>query len=234
MSKTKKACIAVLVLNGFVLLSTAGVCATFCLPGADGAARFAAFHYYTTLSNIFAALTGIFAVAAAVRGLRGGAGSGVCPMGRAVRVLRFAGCSTVLLTMATVFFFLAPVYHFMPSLFLGVNLFLHILNPAASVLSFVLFESGEEFPMSSLAAAVIPTAFYGALYFYQTLFVSPDNGGWEDFYRFNMGGRWYVSAVLMLAAALALAALLRFCAHRAAKARKRRAQSRESGEQSAE
>ena len=230
MSKTKKACIAVLVLNGFVLLSTAGVCATFCLPGEGEAARFAAFHYYTVLSNIFCALTGIFAVIAAVRGLRDGSRS----MGRAVRVLRFAGCSTVLLTMATVFFFLAPVYHFMPSLFLGVNLFLHILNPAASVLSFVLFESGEEFPMSSLAAAVIPTAFYGALYFYQTLFVGPDNGGWEDFYRFNMGGRWYVSAVLMLTAALALAALLRFCAHRAAKARIRRAQSRESGEQSAE
>ena len=33
------------------------------------------------------------------------------------------------------------------------------------------------------------------------IIVGQENGGWADFYGFNMGGKWYISMAAMLAAA---------------------------------
>ena len=35
------------------------------------------------------------------------------------------------------------------------------------------------------------------------------NGGWTDFYSFNIGGFWYLSCVVIILATLGLAAVLR-------------------------
>ena len=37
----------------------------------------------------------------------------------------------------------------------------------------------------------------------------PEKDGWEDFYGFNKGGRWYLSVVMMAVMTLAIAFLIR-------------------------
>ena len=77
------------------------------------------------------------------------------------------------------------------------------------MLSFV-FDCECEKSISPAYAAfgVAPVVLYGAVYFIMVIGVGKENGGWQDFYNFNAGGRWYVSVIVMLAAAYVTSLLL--------------------------
>jgi len=47
------------------------------------------------------------------------------------------------------------------------------------------------------------------LYVTMVIFIGEKNGGWYDFYGFNIGGFWYLSCMVIILATLGLAALLR-------------------------
>ena len=178
---------------GITLVSTAGVCLYLSVKGTG--TGYAAYHYFTVLSNILSALCGIPPLRAAVRGLRTGE---FCPS-PAASVLRFVGCTAVSVTFLTVIFFLAPLYHFMPSLFVGVNFWLHLVNPILAVLSFCFAEAARPVPVRFLPLGALPTVLYGAVYCPMVL-----TGRWDDFYGF-IGGRWILSAAVMTAASLLIA-----------------------------
>ena len=91
----------------------------------------------------------------------------------------------------------------------GNNLFLHMICPLLAVVSFIFDCGGEKRLDPRLTpAGVLPTLIYGAVYFIMVIVVGRENGGWADFYGFNMGGRWYVSVAVMLAATYAAALAL--------------------------
>ena len=50
---------------------------------------------------------------------------------------------------------------------------------------------------------------YAVIYVTMVIFIGENNGGWYDFYGFNIGGFWYISCVAVILASLGLAALLR-------------------------
>ena len=60
------------------------------------------------------------------------------------------------------------------------------------------------FPL--LLIGVLPVAAYGTFYLYKAVTIGEENGGWPDFYGFNKGGKWKVSFVMMMLAAVAISA----------------------------
>ena len=170
-----------------------------------GTADLRIFRYYTTLSNILAALVAVpTAVPALIGVIRGD-----FPIPRWLSVLRFTATSALTLTMMTVLFFLGPVFGF-GGMFTGVNFWLHLVNPVLSILSFLFFEKEADYPAKNPFPGIVQTAVYGAVYVYMVFLIGEERGGWPDLYGFNFAGCWYLTVALLLFANLVFAKLLLF------------------------
>ena len=143
-----------------------------------------AFRYFTVLSNTFCAISALLMC--------------ISPENELFWMLKYIGTVAVTVTMLTVFIFLMPVYRTFTGLLKGYDLFMHLLTPLMAAVSLCVFERR---PISVLTAAsgVIPVFVYGVWYLYHVI-CAPEEKRWEDFYRFNMGGRWPISFVSMITA----------------------------------
>ena len=142
-----------------------------------------AFLYFTTDSNILAALACLLTAVFRIRALR--RPGAVIPL--SARVLHFAGTVAVTVTFLTVLVFLGPTYGF-GGMYAGANLPLHLLVPLLCLLS-TLCGDDTALPRPSLSLyGAIPVVLYGAIY---AAFVLP--GRMPDLYGFNAGGRWYIT-----------------------------------------
>ena len=158
-----------------------------------------AFIYFTVDSNVLCAAACL--LAALYR-----AASGKMPWW--VLIFKYIGTTAVTVTLMTVVVFLGPVLGY-TGMFSGINLYLHLLAPLAAILSFVFWDDERKLNKKFIGLSVLPTFLYGMVYLYQVVCVGAENGGWHDFYGFNMGGRWYVSVVAMLLATALLGVILR-------------------------
>ena len=165
----------------------------------DEGVRTEVFRYYTTLSNVAAALTAIPSLVFAVRGVSG-KGVELPPW---LAVCRFLATSMLTLTMMTVLCFLGPIYGY-GEMYTGVNFWFHLINPVLSITAFLFLETETAIPFKAAPLGIVPTVLYGFVYIREVVFV----GKWPDFYSLNPGGRWVVSVLAMLSANLLLAALL--------------------------
>ena len=156
------------------------------------------FRYYTTLSNILGALVAVPVMIGAVLRLAGKEAS----LPAWLQVLRFVSASALAVTMMTVVLFLGPMFGW-SGMFEGANYWFHLVNPLLSIFSYLLLEPGNRVPRKYSFAGIVQTVLYGAVYIPMVL-----SGTWPDFYGFNIGGRWYLSLLAMLAANLLLAWLL--------------------------
>jgi hypothetical protein len=150
-----------------------------------------AFRFFTVQSNVFCAaaclLTAVFTLA------------GNVPLW--VWLLKYAATAAVTVTLLTVFFYLAPSIGkgWAQRLLTGrpSDLFMHLLTPAAALISFCVYEKrGMSFGQALIA--MVPVLLYGILYIRKTQF-APEGKRWEDFYGFNRSGKLPVSMVGMLA-----------------------------------
>lgn len=159
----------------------------------DGGSRFLhgvrGFRFFTTDSNLLAALACLCVLPFSLRGVSGGG----YEVPAFARTAKYIGVCAVTLTFLTVVCFLAPTQGWLP-MFSGPNLWLHLLCPLLCTLSFLLFESQEVIGFPVTFAALIPIALYGAVYLYAVVV----QARWEDFYGFNRSGRWYVALPVML------------------------------------
>ena len=170
-----------------------------------GTADLRIFRYYTTLSNILAALVAVPMTVCAARALI----RGDFPVPRRLSVLRFAATSALTLTMMTVLLFLGPVFGF-HGMFSGENFRLHLVNPVLSILSFLFFEKEADYPAKNPFPGIVQTAVYGAVYVCMVFLIGEERGGWPDLYGFNFAGCWYLTVALVLFANLIFAKLLLF------------------------
>ena len=186
-----------------ILIILSAIFGVFSGDGALWRAGFGRFIYFTVDSNLLAALALAIAVPFKIRRMRKG-----IPLPTAVTVLCFTGASAVTVTFLTVVVFLGPLYGY-GSMYAGNNLLLHMICPLLTVASFIFDCGGEKRLDPRLTpAGVLPTLIYGAVYFIMVIVIGQKNGGWADFYGFNIGGRWYISIVVMLAATYAASLLL--------------------------
>lgn len=199
---------AAMAANGIIFLCTAVCLLNFFTVGGDGnmtTTGSRCFRFYTVDSNCLAALAGLGLILWGFRALKTGT-----PMPRWLRILRFAGTCTVMITFLVVAVFLGPLMGY-GAMLAGDNLFMHLTNPLLALISLLFWENSPEGALSrgDCLLSLLPTAAYGGLYYTRVLLQGPEHGGWPDFYGFNMGGRWYLSILLILALALSLALGLR-------------------------
>ena len=122
--------------------------------------------------------------------------SGRLPYG--ILMFKYVSTTAVAVTLSTVALFLGPVMRY-KGLFVGTNLFLHLICPAAAIISLIFFDGGERIGRKRVWLGTLPTVAYGIVYFFKVVVIGYENGGWMDFYGFNRGGHWYISFVFMIA-----------------------------------
>lgn len=157
------------------------------------------FVFFTVDSNILAALTSILMLVYQIRG------KGIPQW---ALIAKFVGTTAVGVTFFTVVFFLGPMTSY-GEMFAGSGLYLHLIVPLLEMISFCLLERNRPLSFKESLWGLLPTFLYGTLYLVMVIVIGQENGGWNDFYGFNIGGFWYVSYLVMHAATLGLCQLLR-------------------------
>ena len=143
-----------------------------------------ALKFFTVLSNIFCAAAALLMC--------------LFPRSHTVWVLKYVGTAAVMVTMLTVFLFLAPSLGKggLAQLLQGSDLFMHLLTPLMALFSFCVLERrGLDFGTALLG--ILSVALYGPWYLYRIRFV-PEDRRMEDFYGFNRNGNCAVSFAAML------------------------------------
>jgi len=179
------------------------------MTGDDGtltASGFELFVFFTEDSNVFAALTALIMIVFNIISLKkDGLEAPVW-----LHWLKFCSAVSVAVTLLTTAFFLGPIYTY-KYIFGGVNLYLHLLCPVLAIISTLIFEPrqkiGPWLPVS--ICGTLPVIIYGIVYYINVIALGYEKSGWEDFYMFNAGGRWYISMIVMFGSTFLLAVLMR-------------------------
>ena len=153
------------------------------------------FRYFTVDSNILWAAACLASLPAQILSLM----TGKNRVSYGLLLLRYVSAAAVTLTLMTVLFFLGPIYGY-PSMFAGMNFYLHLVGPVLGILCILLLDPPVRIRKEHFPLSVLPMILYGAVYLYFVVAVGQKNGGWPDFYAFNVGGRWPISLIAMLAA----------------------------------
>ncbi len=138
-----------------------------------------AFRFFTTQSNVLCAIASLC----------------MCffPGEQWAYYLKIIGTAAVIVTMLTVIFFLGPIYGYL-AMYKGADLFMHLLTPLMAIVSLFFFERrGIGFLTSFIG--MLPVALYAPLYLYKVVLTMQ----WDDFYQFNVDGKWKRSYAMMLA-----------------------------------
>lgn len=140
--------------------------------------------YFTVLSNL---LMGLAALVMLIARLLGKVNTGV-------RRLHYAGAVSVGLTLLVVLAFLGPLFGY-PSMFRGVNLWMHLIVPVLALVDYALLEEGPQptFPESLLAT--VPMLLYGVFYLWNILTNGVEG---NDFYGFTIFGLHMVPVVYLV------------------------------------
>lgn len=149
------------------------------------------FMFFTIDSNILAAVASLCMCIFSIKHIKDE--SVVIP--KRLSLFKFVGTTAVTVTFLTVIFFLGPTMGY-GIMFVGSSLFLHLINPLLCIISYAFLERSEALPLKYSLLGVLPTAVYGAVYVAMVVVTRK----WPDFYGFNIGGFWYVSLPVMLAA----------------------------------
>ena len=152
------------------------------------------FRYFTTLSNLFCALTALILLLGELFGT----------MAPWTVVLKYTGTVAVTVTFFTVLLFLLPASKSIEGLFSnGSEIIMHLVTPLLAILSFLCFE-GHDLSPWVIPLGILPVLLYGWVYLQRVVLQK----AWPDFYGFNRDGKWKLSFSLMILGTVAIAVLL--------------------------
>ncbi len=140
-----------------------------------------AFRFFTVQSNVLCAFSALLLC--------------LFPNARWIWLLKYVGTAAVCVTMLTVLFYLGPMAGYQ-KLLSGSDLFMHLITPLLALVSFTVYEK-RGMGFSEAMCGLLPVVLYGSLYLYRII-IAPPEKAWEDFYRFNQGGRYHLSMAAML------------------------------------
>ena len=150
------------------------------------------FRYFTTDSNIFAAICCLIMLLYDIKALR----NSEYKIPNWVIKLKFISTVAVAVTFLVVLCYMAPVGGF-AKLYYGTSFFLHLVAPLLAIVSLVFFDPPVFLSGKFCFLGVLPMAVYSVIYFVMVITLGESNGGWEDFYHFNEGGLYLVSLFSM-------------------------------------
>ncbi len=212
-----KKILAALILNILVVVSTAAITISYFFysnnplveTGVDS------FKFFTTDSNILAALSSLVLIPYEVQILKGKRES----LPRGAVLFKFVGMTSVMLTFVTVITLLLPQYGAV-FLLLGTSFYMHLAGPLAALVTFLFLETDVKIRLPEAFLALIPSVLYGSVYLVEVVIIGEKNGGWMDFYTFNRGGYWYITMFVILIATYLMALLARFIHNSMVKSKK--------------
>ena len=187
-----------LVINLLLFLITTGVIISYFFTESEHVkliihSQEEVFWFFTTDSNIFAAVAALIVAICDIRILRGKADR----LPKAVMILKFAATATVMLTLTVCLVYLAPRFGF--GFIFGDSFFhVHLSGPLMAFVSLCFFDKGERISFPAACWSYVPLAIYGAVYTTMVTVIGEENGGWRDLYRFTDGGSIWLTVVLML------------------------------------
>ena len=148
--------------------------------------------FFTVLSNIFVAVAAFIMLIYNVKNLI----KDSYDYPDWLITLKYIATTAVTVTFVTVAVLLAPTYAIVGkgyfTLFLGNHIFMHLITPILSIISFVFFENFHTISFKKSLLGLLPVALYSILYTTMVIFVGETNGGWPDFYNFTFGGHNWV------------------------------------------
>ena len=202
---TKRKTIVSLIINLIIFTVTAGVVTSYFFGNTGGAFTYGyeCFRYFTTDSNILTAIAALITAICEIRVLSGKAEK----IPKFALVLKHMGAVSLTLTFCTVMALLMPFYG--PEMMIGGTAFhMHVGAPIMSVISVMFLETEYRLSIKDKLTALIPAAVYGAVYFTEVILITKVNGGWDDFYKFNLNGMWFVTVPVMLGFTFVLSLLI--------------------------
>ena len=203
MSKSKT--IVSLIMNALIVICTAAIVVSYFTgkPGVLIRNGCESFKFFTTDSNILSAIAALIVLIFDIRILIGKDKE----IPQWAVMAKYIGTTSVMLTFATVMLFLGPMfgYYFVLK---DTAFYMHFVGPLLALLSFWLFETSYIIPKRFIHLAAIPMAIYGVVYVIEVLVIG-EFDGWDDFYGFNTGGRWYLSIAAILLGTYLLAIVIR-------------------------
>ena len=140
-----------------------------------------------------------------------------------IYLLKLSGTAAVTVTMLVTVFFLEPTmgrYFGYFALFANANLFLHLLNPIAAIVTWICFEKNDALSVKHIYPAALPTLVY-ALYYVIEVLLHTENGiiqqGYDWYGFFILGLR---SALIVMPVFIIFTCLVCFALYRAGMIRK--------------
>ncbi len=197
---------AALLLNIAVVIATASIVASYFFYSRNPLVKsgFDSFQFFTTDSNVLAALSSLVMIPYEVQIMRGKRKK----LPHAAIVFKYIGMTSVMLTFLTVMVLLMPTYGAVFTL-LGTTFYMHLTGPLTALATFLFLETDSKIKLPETVLAIIPSLLYGAVYLTQVVFIGEKNGGWSDFYTFNRGGYWYIAMVVIIGVSYLIAVLTR-------------------------
>ena len=195
---TKKRTILSLIINLLIFGITVGVVISYFFAepnlliqhGAD------AFRFFTTDSNVLVAIASVTVAVADIRILSGKTEN----LPKTILLFKFVGTACVTLTMTATVGFLMPVYG--TFVMQGSLIIVHLITPLMALFSFVFLENVYRISLPQSLIGTIPMMIYGLVYAFMVT-----HGIWNDFYQYNRGGHWLISAIFMTAGCFVIAIL---------------------------
>ncbi len=201
-----KKILAALILNIFVVVCTAIITTSYYFYCNNPLVEtgFDSYKFFTTDSNILAGLTALVMIPFEIQILRGKRKK----LPHFAEVLKYIGMTSVMLTFLTVMILLLPLYD-IKYLLLGTAFYMHVAGPLAMLVTFIFLETDSKIKLSESFLTLLPCVLYGAVYFIEVVIIGEANGGWMDFYTFNRGGFWYITAIVVLGVVFLIATVTR-------------------------
>lgn len=150
--------------------------------------------YFTTLSNIFCAVTAVITLFFNVKNVL----HDEFEFPFSVTVLKYMSATAISVTFFTVVILLSPMVaingksYFL--LFKGNSFFMHFFCPLLAILNFLLFERTGRLKFKHTFLAMIPTAIYAAVYLLCVIAFKV----WPDFYNFTFNGNFWAVPLVVL------------------------------------
>ena len=206
---TKKKLIISVVINFLIFVTTTfSIIHSFfaeAVGNMEGYARWGIFVFFTIDSNLFCALAslavGIFNLIKIIK-------NDFEKENKVLDLIKFISTVAVGLTFITVVLFLVFIYGV--GVLVGDNFVLHLSSPILAIISYMFFDSKITNKIKVVLLGILPTIIYGAVYITMTVLIGHDNGGWYDFYMFNMGGMWPITVIVMLLVTFGISFLINF------------------------
>ena len=168
-----------------------------------GRTDFSTFRAFTTQSNTLAGAVSLLAAVFTFPVLIGKKER----VPKLVLILKYVGTCAVALTFFVVLLFLGMIFGH-DTMYDGSSLYMHGMIPVLTMVSWIAFDRGIHLQYRAFLWGLIPVVLYGILYIVQVFVRKVSDGGWLDFYAFNIHGRWPLSVLLVFAGAGVLCFLL--------------------------